>query len=176
MFRRGITFAMTLGFIALAFLVRVNHAEEVAQLRSELYSAESDLRDIKSELEDVIKERDILVSNLNDVMNHSMSEADEWVVDVFRVTGYAPFDNISGMCSDGDPTTTSTGTYPTAGRTIAVDPNVIPYGTPVWIDGHGWRIAEDTGGMIRGNRIDIMVDTYEECFEVTGEVLVVYKK
>ena len=49
----------------------------------------------------------------------------------------------------------------TEGRTIAVDPEVIPYGTKVLIDGHTY-IAEDTGGAIKGNKIDIFVDSHQE--------------
>ena len=50
---------------------------------------------------------------------------------------------------------TSTGKRPKEGRTIAVDPRLIPYGSKVFVVGHGWRIAEDTGGKIRGRRIDV---------------------
>lgn len=42
------------------------------------------------------------------------------------------------------------------GHTIAVDPNVIDYGTKVKIDGHIY-IAEDCGGAVKGNVIDIYV-------------------
>lgn len=56
---------------------------------------------------------------------------------------------------------TSSGTIPTAGRTIATDPSVIPTGYKVVIDGHTY-IAEDTGGGIKGNRIDIYFDTHQE--------------
>lgn len=52
---------------------------------------------------------------------------------------------------------TATGTRATAGRTIAVDPRVIPYGTKVYIEGWGYRIAEDCGGF-SGKHIDIFVD------------------
>ena len=52
---------------------------------------------------------------------------------------------------------TSTGAIATEGRTIAVDPSVIPYGTEVLINGHVY-IAEDCGGAVKGNVIDIFVE------------------
>lgn len=56
---------------------------------------------------------------------------------------------------------TATGTVPEEGRTIAVDPTVIPYGTKVYIDGLGVYIAEDCGGAIKGNHIDIYFSSHE---------------
>ncbi len=52
---------------------------------------------------------------------------------------------------------TSTGATPTIGRTIGVDPNVIPYGTQVMINGHVY-IAEDTGAYT-GNHIDVLCES-----------------
>lgn len=69
----------------------------------------------------------------------------------FRITHYA-----------GD-TATSTGARPTVGRTVAVDPNVIPYGSRVIINGHTY-IAEDCGGAIKGNKIDIFVGSESEAY------------
>ena len=56
---------------------------------------------------------------------------------------------------------TATGTRATPKRTIAVDPTVIPYGSEVIINGQTY-IAEDTGGAIKGKRVDIFFDTHEE--------------
>lgn len=58
--------------------------------------------------------------------------------------------------------TTYTGVYPHIG-TIAVDPAVIPLGSRLWIEGYGYGIAQDTGGLIKGKRIDLFMDTVGEC-------------
>ncbi len=47
-------------------------------------------------------------------------------------------------------------------KVIAVDPNVIPLGTEVYVEGYGNAIAADIGGAIKGNRIDIHVPTKQE--------------
>ena len=68
--------------------------------------------------------------------------------------------------------TTSTGAYTTVGRTLAVNPNIIPYGTQVWMfldDGTyiGTFTAEDTGSnmMAHPHVVDIYMgaDSYNEC-------------
>lgn len=53
---------------------------------------------------------------------------------------------------------TYTGTTVTEGRTIAVDKNVIPLGWWVYIEGLGFRRAEDTGSGVKGNLIDVYFD------------------
>lgn len=71
---------------------------------------------------------------------------------------------------------TSTGVYPKSDRTIAVDPKVIPYGTIVYIEGIGARIAEDCGGAVRNNVIDVFVDTtHQEAIKMGRKKLKVYK-
>ena len=42
-------------------------------------------------------------------------------------------------------------------KVISVDPNVIPLGSKVWVEGYGEAIAGDTGGAIKGNKIDIFI-------------------
>ncbi len=52
---------------------------------------------------------------------------------------------------------TATGTSARAGRTVAVDPKVIPLGSRIFIEGIGERIAEDVGGAVKGRHIDVYV-------------------
>lgn len=47
------------------------------------------------------------------------------------------------------------------GRTIAVNPNVIPPLANVYIDGYGYRIAEDTGSGLEEYQIDVAVPTHD---------------
>lgn len=66
----------------------------------------------------------------------------------------------------GNPSRTATGTAPAQGRTIAVDKTVIPLGSKVKISGTGsWDgeyIAEDTGGAIKGHRIDVYFSNHQD--------------
>ena len=87
----------------------------------------------------------------------------------FVITHYC----ACGKCTlDGDGITAS-GTQATAGRTIAVDPEVIPYSTTVIIDGHAY-VAEDCGGAIKGCRIDIFMESHQEALEAGVKVAEVY--
>lgn len=54
---------------------------------------------------------------------------------------------------------TASGAKVKEGRTIAVDPKVIPIGWWVYIEGIGFRRAEDTGSAIKGNKIDVYFDS-----------------
>ena len=61
----------------------------------------------------------------------------------------------------GNPTTKS-GEPVTPGVTVAADPAVLPLGTRIYIDGIGERVVQDTGGAIRGRKIDLAVESHQE--------------
>lgn len=50
-------------------------------------------------------------------------------------------------------------------KVIAVDPSVIPLGSKVWVEGYGYAIAGDTGGAIKGNKIDIHMPTKDAAYK-----------
>jgi 3D (Asp-Asp-Asp) domain-containing protein len=114
----------------------------------------------------------------------------EAMFEVFTVetTGYAPFDNKSGICNNGDPFHTSTGERP-GPEIVAVDPCVFPYGTKMYIPGYGIKKAGDTGGKLRERTwevlfegkqhylIDMYFDTYNAAINHGRKILpVVVKK
>lgn len=73
-------------------------------------------------------------------------------------TAYEPGPISCGASADGY---TALGLRATKGI-IAVDPRVIPLWTKVYVDGYGYAVAGDTGSAIKGNRIDVCFDTYDE--------------
>ena len=73
-----------------------------------------------------------------------------------RATAYTPYDpGCTGI--------TATGMKATKG-VVAVDPRVIPLGSQVYVPGYGVAIAADTGGAIKGNRLDVCYNTLAEAY------------
>jgi len=56
----------------------------------------------------------------------------------------------------------------------AVDPNVIPMGTKLWVEGYGEAIAEDQGSAIKGNRIDLVFNDRQEALDYGIKKVKVY--
>lgn len=76
------------------------------------------------------------------------------------------------LAGDGDGIT-ATG-LPAVRGIAAVDPDVIPLGTRLFIPGYGEAIAADTGGAIVGNKIDLVMDSYGEAMDFGRQDVTVY--
>ena len=104
---------------------------------------------VGTETETVVEEEPIYITRIQPVI-----EETEWFY--FVATGYSSNDPVQGTNN-----ITATGKEIKKGM-IAVDPKIIPLGTRVEIKDLGIFTAEDTGGKIRGNRIDIYFETKEK--------------
>lgn len=81
----------------------------------------------------------------------------------FHITHYCSCPKCTGTPVGSK---TSTGHKPREGRTIAVDPNKIPLHSIVYIEGVGTFVAEDVGGAIKGNRIDVYVNDHNKALQL----------
>ena len=86
-----------------------------------------------------------------DQLQKQFDELSKWKsLGQFTITYYWPGEDCYGKL-------TSTGAIAKEGKTIAVDPSIIPYGSIIKINGNEY-IAEDCGGAIKGNKIDVFVE------------------
>lgn len=97
----------------------------------------------------------IVIREVREIME--VEKEVEWYY--FIASGYSANDPVQGTNN-----ITATGKEIKEGM-VAVDPKVIPLGTKIEIKDMGIFIAEDTGGKIKGNRIDIYFDTKKEAKE-----------
>ncbi len=137
---------------------------QVEDLEDELYSEQLKNLDLTIE-----NERLLQLLNL-----------DDWKMVHVTATAYAPLDNKSGICADGNPNVTSVGVKPGPG-VIAVNPDLIPYYSEMIIVGDGWAIkgtALDTGGKMRQEVywVDIFQNTYEDAIDFGKQQVVVFFK
>ena len=78
-----------------------------------------------------------------------------------EATAYEPGPRSCGRFASG---WTSAG-YEAGYGVVAVDPNVIPLHTRLFIEGYGYAVAGDRGSAIKGNRIDLGFLTVDECIK-----------
>lgn len=159
---------VTLMALLLLFIVYVS--DEVRILKSELTVILIETETAAEETSETVTEADTeaetemetIADKINVPADDTYLEppTEEICLGTFKLTAYC----ACPQCSDGYGACTALGTPCIAGRTIAVDPSIIPYGTEVEINGHTYT-AEDCGGAIKGNRIDIYFDSHAEALE-----------
>lgn len=122
--------------------------------------------------EDVLRFRiDDIEEDMDYVNIVSVEKSDLTSLGTYFVTAYC----ACGECTDGDGLT-ALNKPPVEGRTVAVDPKVIPYGTVLVINGHEY-IAEDSGtGWIEGKELDIYFDSHEVADEFGEQWMEVFVK
>lgn len=75
-----------------------------------------------------------------------------------QVTAYCP----CAICCGKNDGITSSGKLARANHTVAVDPDLIPLGTRLYLEGIGTYLAEDTGGVIKGHKIDLFMNDHQQ--------------
>ena len=83
-----------------------------------------------------------------------------------EATAYLPTDGSgAGITATGIPATYGI---------VAVDPDVIPLGTKVYIPGYGEALAADTGGAIQGYKIDLCMESYGQAMDFGRRMITVF--
>ncbi len=80
----------------------------------------------------------------------------------YLVTAYCACEQCCGRWARHSPGITATGVRAVEGITVAADWSLLPPGTVIEIEGHGWRIVQDSGRAIRGRRIDIFFTSHAD--------------
>ena len=125
--------------------------------------------DFKSKSETIINDLNIHNKNIEEKKVDdalSTTNSDNIKIESNPTNNYKEVYTMMSTAYAGD-TITYMGTIPVRDpdgiSTIAVDPSIIPLGSKVYIPGYGLAIASDTGGLIKGNRIDLFLNSEDEC-------------
>lgn len=137
-------------------IVLSEKSDEISTLKTQLDESNTSLQETKDILTEANAEKADLQAIIENTPNFSYQGE-------FAVTYYCGEDypHICGT-PNGE---TSSGAKAFAGVTVAADPNVLPAGSYVYIEGVGMRVVQDTGGGIQGNKLDVYVDTHDEALE-----------
>lgn len=146
--------AIVLGFGTLAINL-VSTSSKLEEQTVQMLLLKEEYNSIYSELNSEKEER-MKYQRLYDevsVRNEQLeAELENWRnLGQFTITYYWPGEDRYGAL-------TSTGIQATEGVTVAVDPAIIPYGSKIKINGKVY-IAQDCGGVIKGNKIDVFVES-----------------
>ena len=129
------------------------HKERIENLTIELKENKNREKETKQEVEYLNKNNKKLLENIEELEFQIKELKDIKIIDM-EATAYSD-DVISQGIWVGQ---TASGMKPKEGI-VAVDPSVIPLGTELYVEGYGDALAGDTGGAIKGNRIDLFMNS-----------------
>lgn len=130
-------------FVAIFMINHINHTNTNKDLKKQGLHMENQIKTLKAQ--------------------KAQTSFPSTYVGQFKVTHYCHCVKCTGKKVKGR---TATGYYPRKGRTIAVDKNKIPLHSIVYVEGVGYFVAEDVGGGVKGNHIDIYVESHEEALKL----------
>jgi len=139
--------------------------DEQKVLEAALQKSNILLEKVKGEKASVQKTLADIRARIAEIQPQGINLAGEW-----KVVATAYYSGGGGLNGDG---ITATGLRARKGI-IAVDPRLIPLGTKLYIEGYGQAIAADTGGWIKGDRVDLCFDSLEECYRYGRRKIYIY--
>lgn len=154
MFTRGLVVGLTASTILLSNQLIETHKDNKTLL-NELNAQTTKILELEANIEKIEAQNEAL----SDENKSLKKKVDEWTtLSEVKITSYCP----ATCCSDNWGRKTKSGTVATQGRTVAVDPDVIPLGSIVEIEGLGTFKAEDIGGLVDGKHIDVFYDEHTD--------------
>jgi 3D (Asp-Asp-Asp) domain-containing protein/peptidoglycan hydrolase CwlO-like protein len=161
-----------------------NANKDLRALKEELEKSLKEVEQKQERLDKEYKEKNELLATIkvekSDLIEHAKAirdrisqiqgESNLILVDEMDMVSTAYYAGGGGINGDGITATGLRATYGIA----AVDPKIIPLGTKLFIPGYGPALAADTGGWIKGNRIDLVFNSLEECYRWGRRSIKVY--
>lgn len=106
----------------------------------------------------IIHDRNVEIELLNMLLDQREEpKPKETYIGEFTVTFYCSCYKCCGK-TDG---ITASGTIAQEGQTVAADWDALPPGTRIFIEGIGFRTVEDSGGWIKGNKLDVYMESHQ---------------
>lgn len=136
---------------------------EVEKYRKKVTTNENSLQEYKKKLKDAEARKATMVASAEKpktptVDRGASSSSKSFTVNASAYTAYC--NGCSGVTRTG----VNLRSNPNM-KLIAVDPRVIPLGSKVYVEGYGYAVAGDTGGAIKGNRIDLHMPTKAAAYQ-----------
>jgi 3D (Asp-Asp-Asp) domain-containing protein/peptidoglycan hydrolase CwlO-like protein len=144
-----------------------DEAQREQERLSQDYEAKKDLvTTIKRQKKELVNKAQQIMDKIKEIQPVGITLSGK----VFTMVATAYYAGGGGLCGDG---ITATGLRAAHGI-VAVDPRVIPLGTKLYIPGYGPALAADTGGWIKGNRIDLCFNSREQAIQWGRRTIKVY--